>query len=166
MTRYIEKGDLIKSNPLDGFWVCSVVLTSRGKTNDFAPMCHVAITNAVFEHDFSEEDIDWLNIRVIPVTTYLDVQPPCIGMYASKVGKDIEVIGKMDVNRLYSHTLAFEIGNGSDGGWPQCGAMTKSLGFEAVHQWRSINDRDTWLRDIQRAEKSHLEMLKRLENAI
>ncbi|MEH6519570.1 MAG: hypothetical protein V7742_23075, partial [Halioglobus sp.] len=51
---------------------------------------------------------------------------------------------------------------GSDGGWPQGGPLSKSLGYQAVHQWRAENDREAWLNDIAAAEESHAAMLERI----
>jgi len=89
---------------------------------------------------------------------------PCIKIHASKLVKDIEVIGQLSVDLYYPYRLEFQTGSGSDGGWPQSGPLNKSLGYQAVHQWRAINDRDAWLKDIAVAEKSHAEMLERLKH--
>lgn len=164
MKKNLEKGDLIKTNPLDGYWVCSLVLKTRDETSDSDAMCHVAITNAVFDHDFDISEIDIENLKIIHNTNYEDEVVLCIQIYASRLKKDIEVIGNLEPNSFYIEPLDFKVGNGSDGGWPQCGPLEKSLGYEAVHKWRSVNDRAAWLRDIASAEKSHKEMLERLKN--
>jgi hypothetical protein len=164
MKKNVEKGDLLKTNPLEGYWVCSLVLGTRDKTSDFDAMCHIAVTNAVFDHDFDVSEIDLTNLKIIHVTNYEGKVVPCINIYASKLKKDIEVIGKLEPSSYYSEPLEFKIGNGSDGGWPQCGPLKKSLGYEAVHQWRSVNDKEAWLNDIASAEKSHKEMLERLKH--
>ena len=89
---------------------------------------------------------------------------PCIEIYSSKLVKGIEVIGKIETEPYYSDVLQFKIGNGSDGGWPLCGPLSKSLGYQSVHQWRKINDRNAWLSDIAEAEKSHAAMLERIRH--
>jgi len=164
MKKNVEKGDLLKSKPFDGFWVCSLVLGTRDKTNDYDAMSHIAVTNAVFEHDFDVTEIDKENLRIIHIENNEGTTVPCISIYASKLNKDIEVIGKLKSESYYSSPLEYQIGNGADGGWPQCGPFKKSLGYEAVHQWRSVNDKEAWLNDIAAAEKSHKEMLDRLNN--
>ncbi len=164
MKKNIEKGDLLKSNPLEGYWVCSIVLSFQPKNDDFNAMAHVAITNAVFDHDFDFSEIDIGKLKIIHSKNYEDVLVPSIEIHASKLVKDIEVIGKVDAEALYPHSLQFQIGNGTDGGWPQCGPLSKSLGYQAVHQWRAISDREAWLNDIAAAEKSHAEMLERLKH--
>jgi len=47
MKKNIEKGDLLKSNPLEGYWVCSIVLSDQPKSEDLNAMSHVAIINAI-----------------------------------------------------------------------------------------------------------------------
>lgn len=164
MKKNVEKGDVLKTTPLDGYWVCSLVLGVRDKTSDFDAMCHIAITNAVFDHDFDVSEIDLENLKIIHVTNYEGNVVPCIQIYASKLKKAIEVIGRLEPSSYYSESLEFKIGNGSDGGWPQCGPLKKSLGYEAIHQWRSVNDKEAWLKDIASAEKSHKEMIERLKH--
>ncbi|WP_415904412.1 hypothetical protein ACMXYW_13675 [Neptuniibacter sp. QD48_55] len=162
--RNIEKGDLLKSNPLDGYWVCSIVLTHREKSESYSSGSHVAITNAVFDHDFDLSEIDTDNLEIIHTTNFEGYVVPCIEMYASKLVNGIEVIGQVSSEHFYKHALEFKIGRGHDGGWPSCGPLKKSLGHEAVHQWRSINDSEAWLKDIREAEKKHSEMIVRLNN--
>lgn len=164
MKRYVKKGDLLKTNPLYDFWVCSLVLDTRDKTNDFDPMCHVGVTNIVSDHNFDVSEIDIKKLEIIHTETLGGKTVPCIGIYASKITKEIEMIGNIDSEAYYNCPLKFKIGNGSNGGWPQCGSLKKSLGFEAVHQWRAANDRVAWLKDVKEAEKSHKEMLENLKN--
>ncbi len=164
MKKAIGKGDLLKSNPLEGYWVCSVVLSFQPKSVDFNAMSHVAITNAVFEHDFDVSEIDLDKLKIIHTRNHEKFLVPCIEIHASKLVKEIEVISQLDVEFLYPHHLEFKVGNGSDEGWPQCGPLTRSLGYQAVHQWRKVNDREAWLKDIVLAEKSHTEMLERLRH--
>ena len=156
MKKNIEKGFLLKSNPIDGYWVGSIVLSYQPKSDDFNAMSHVAVTNAVFDHDFEFSEIDTGKLKIIHSRNYEGIVVPCIKIHASKLVKGIEVIGQLKPETYYPSTLQFKIGNGSDGGWPQCGPLSKSLGYQAVHQWREINDREAWLSDIVAAEKSHV----------
>jgi len=165
MKKEITKGDLLKSNPLEGYWVCSIVLSFQPKNDNNNAMSHVAITNAVFDHDFHIDQINVDALRIIHTQNNENSIAPCIQINTSKLMKEIEVIGQLDVEPFYPHDLNFQIGNGSDGGWPQCGPLTKSLGYQAVHQWREVNERKAWLQDIAEAEKSHTEMLERLKHA-
>ena len=161
--KFLEVGDVIKTNPFEGFWVCSLVLSSREKTKDFNGLCHIAVTNLVFTHDFAISEIDSADHMILHRENRIGITVPCINVYASRIKPGIEVIGNIDVSALYKKPLTFEIGDGSEGGWPSCGPVSKSIGFEAIHQWRSINDRVQWILDIKDAEKSHEEMLQRLK---
>jgi len=164
MKKNIEKGDLLKSNPLDGYWVCSIVLSYQPKSDEFNAMSHVAITNAVFDHDFDLSEVDIDKLKIIHAKNSEDHVVPCIKIHASKLVKDIKVIGQLNADLYYPYPLEFQIGNGSDGGWPQSGPLKKSLGYQAVHQWRGKNDREAWLNDIAAAEKTHAAMLEHLKH--
>ena len=152
MKKNVEKGDLLKSNPLGEFWVCSIVLSFRPKSGDSLAMAHVAVTNAVFDHDFDSSEIDLENLKIIYSKNHEGILVPCIEIHSANLVDDIKVVGQVSAESYYSFPLDFEIGNGSDGGWPQCGPLKKSLGFQSVHQWREVNDRVAWLRDIAEAE--------------
>tara|TARA_R110000764_G_scaffold120362_1_gene208119 strand:+ start:544 stop:1041 length:498 start_codon:yes stop_codon:yes gene_type:complete len=164
MKKNVEKGDLLKSNPLEGYWVCSLVLSNHPKSDKFNPMSHIAMTNAVFSHDFEFSDVDIENLKIIHTNNNERHMVPCIEIYTSKLIKDVEVIGHIKSESYYPHHLELQIGNGSDGGWPLCGPLKESLGYQAVHQWRSQNDREVWLNDIAEAEKSHAAMLERIKH--
>lgn len=164
MKKHVEKGDLLKSNPIKDWWTCSIVLTYQPKSDDFNSMSHVAITNTVFEYDFDFSEVDIGSLKVLYTKNYEGHIVPCIEIHDSKLVKGIEVIGQLSAESYYPHSLEFRIGNGSDGGWPVCGPLTQSIGYQAVHQWRAANDREAWLSDISAAEKSHAEMLKRLKH--
>lgn len=161
--KFLEVGDVIKTNPFEGFWVCSLVLSSREKTKDFNELCHIAVTNSVFTHDFDISEIDSADQIILYKENRNGIKAPCIIICASRIKSGIEVMGNIDVSALYKNPLAFKIGDGSDGGWPSCGTVSKSIGYDAIHQWRNINDRDQWILDIKDAEKSHEEMLQRLK---
>ncbi|MCU1288047.1 MAG: hypothetical protein JWN60_276, partial [Acidobacteria bacterium] len=47
--KLLQKGDVIKTNPREGFWGCAVVISEREKTKERDPMCHIAITQVVFQ---------------------------------------------------------------------------------------------------------------------
>ena len=163
MRKLLKVGDVIKTNPLEGYWVGSIILSVREKSEEFNELCHIGVTNIVYSHDFEISEITDSDIEVIYTENRVGIKVPCIAVYATKIKPGIEVIGNIDISPIYGGHLAFEIGDGSDGGWPSCGDVKKSIGFEAVHQWRSINDREKWLLDIKAADKSHEEMLERLK---
>ena len=72
-------------------------------------------------------------------------------------------IGNIDVSSIFTIKLTFKVGNGSDGGWPLCGSVSKWMGYEAIHAWRSVHGRTQWLVEIDAADKSHEAMLIRIK---
>jgi hypothetical protein len=164
-------GDVLKTNPFDGYWGCALVLSVRDKTPDSNPMCHIGITPTVFVHDydFEELDIEKLEImqfdREIRIAPYQSAPMPretLIGIYTRKVNSFVNVIGSIDVFPISPTPLTFEIGSGTGNGWPMHGPIGRHLGGEAVLKWRSVHDRERWLREMAEAERSHEEMLVRI----
>ena len=169
----LSLGDVLRTHPLDGYWGCAIVLTVREKTEQFDPMCHIGITTAVFRHEYGFGEINPSNltilqhdqeIRIAPYTYRPLGKETCIGIYSRKVTPAVAVIGSVDPSSIYPARLKFVAGDSTDGGWPFCGKIDSSLGYEAVHLWRAENDREAWLKDIAAAEKSHEEMLVRLKD--
>ena len=173
-TKYLEVGDVLKTHPSEGYWGCAVVLSCRGKTERFNPMCHIGITTVVFTHDYRFEELDTSKLEILTSDVEIRVAPyqyihsrrkTCIGLYASKVNSHVNVIGRIgrsEARRIYPHRLAYRVGDGANGGWPFYGPVRASLGHEAVGEWRSVHDRASWEKDIAAAEKSFEEMFSRL----
>jgi hypothetical protein len=165
-------GDVVKTHPFDGYWGCALVLTARDKTEEFNPMCHIGITPVVFTRDYKFQELDISTLTIMECETEIRVGPytyaplrraKCIGIYARKINSSVNLIGNIDVSSIIPNQLSFEVGDGTNGGWPLCGPVSASLGCEAVHAWRSVHDRTTWLSDVVAARKSHEEMLLRLK---
>ena len=170
--RLVAIGDVLKTHPMDGYWGCALVLSARDKTGQFDPMSHIGITSLVFTHDYAFHELDLKGLEILEDDVSIRVGPGsyahwrrslCIGIYSRRITPAVHVIGNLDVASLVPAPLTFEAGDGTDGGWPFCGRVEESLGYEAVHAWRSVHDRTQWLSDIAAAEKSHEEMLVRLK---
>ena len=169
--KLLEIGDVLKTNPVDGYWGCALVLSVRGKTEEFDPMCHIAVTSTVFRRDYELSDLDVPTLAILEFDRQARVGPneyvplrheTAIGIYARKHTDAVNVVGNIDVSFITPDPLTFDVGNGSDGGWPLCGPVEKSLGYEAVHAWRAVHDRENWLADIDAARKSHEALMERL----
>lgn len=165
-------GDVLKTGPFDGYWGCAVALTARDKIDRMDPFCHIGITTVVLgrDYDFGDLDTSRLEIlrfdresRVAPDTYVVARRQTCIGIYSRNINPSVHVIGNIDVSHLVPVPLAFEAGNGADGGWPLCGCVSPSLGSEAIHAWRAIHDRAQLLKERSAGRKSHEEMLARLK---
>ena len=172
--RLLEVGDVLKTHPFDGYWGCALVLTARDKTAQFDPMCHIGVTSTVFTHDYEFNEIRPRDLEIVQFDREARVEPndyrplrheSCIGIYSRRITPAVRVIGNIDVSHVAPGPLTFEVGSGSDGGWPLCGRVSVSLGYEAVHAWRAVHDRNQWLADVDAARRSHEELLLRVREA-
>ena len=59
----LNKGDVIRTQPQEGFWDIAVVLSQREKTPELHPMCHIAITPLLFHHKVSFEEISIIDLK-------------------------------------------------------------------------------------------------------
>ncbi len=171
-TKLLSVGDVLRTNPREGFWGCAVVLTARDKTAEFDPMCHIGITTSVYTHEYSFEELNVSELEILRRERQMRVAPheykslgteTCIAVYSRRINPATIVVGNVDPSPLHGAPLQFIAGNTTDGGWPFCGKIDASLGNEAVHSWRAEHDRDAWQKDIAQAERSHEEMLLRLK---
>lgn len=164
----LEIGDVIKTHPVDGYWGCAVVLTQREATEQFDPMCHIGITSTVLRNDFAFEDLDTSRFTILTMERRVRIdaetsatrRETCIGIYSRK-RSPLPVLGQIDPTSVFSEPLEFIAGNGADGGWPFCGGVTKSLGNEAVHEWRAKHDAEACEREIAEASASFEDILRR-----
>lgn len=83
----------------------------------------------------------------------------CIGIYKRKVTTDLSVLGRVDSACIRTPPLSFQIGNGSDGGWPLC-RLGGNFGSEAIDEWRRVHDRVRYLDEGEKATLSHEAMLQ------
>jgi hypothetical protein len=160
---FVRTGDLLRSNPFSGYWVASVVLATQERTDEFRELCLVGVTSTVLSHEFTMDDLGIESLKLLRQPNSLQVEVPCIYIYAAKLNDTVSVVGNIDSSRLYSEPLRFEIGDGQNGKWPSCGKLVSSLGYQSVHAWRKINDYEQWSRDVQAARQSHQEMIARLK---
>jgi hypothetical protein len=170
----LEAGDVLITHPDSEYWGCALVLTARGATDGFDPMCHIGITPAIFRREFafSELDLDRLSIlefdREIRLAdgTYTHLRrETCIGIYSRRYTASVRVIGRVDVASLSVPQLSFDVGNGADGGWPLYGPVQGHLGSEAVAAWRAVHDRERWLQYRDAARKRTEEVFARIRES-
>ncbi len=168
----LTSGDVIKTHPTEGFWGCSVVLNTRGRTEYFNPMCLIGITPVIFRQDFTWQEIANYPLKVLEFDRDINLMPnivatrreTCIGCYDSRLHPDLSVIGSVDVHQVFQGSLDFEpVGDGTQGRWPLCGRITTGLGMEAVTAWRRENDREQWLLELGANRRDHWELMARLK---
>lgn len=144
----LNKGDVIKTNPREGYWGVAIVLSERNKTNEFDPMCHICITPQVFRHDyeFSEiegstfEVLEWQQRQLKPNEELFKLVT-VIGVYSRRIKSPVCVIGNIDVYGIHNGHLPFSPDYGQEVQWPLCGNVEDHLGIEAITAWRSIHDK-------------------------
>ena len=151
---FVRTGDLLRSNPFSGYWVASVVLATQERTDQFSELCLVGVTGTVLSHEFTKDDLDIEKLTLLRQPNRLQVEVPCIYIYAAKLNDSVSVVGNIDSPHLYSEPLRFEIGDGQNGKWPSCGKLVPSLGSQSVHAWRKINDYEQWSQHLTRRSTS------------
>ena len=86
------------------------MLTSREKTVDFNPMCHIGIMTSVFTHEYRFEELDLPRLQILRFEREARVGPAeyrtlrletCIGVYARRVTPTVTVIGNVEPTGLY-----------------------------------------------------------------
>jgi len=168
--RLLEAGDVIRTNPRKVRWGCAIALTQRDKTPRLDPMCHVAVLTSVWREPFELVDLADFDLLVgasdveirVGVNKYRDHRRSYwIGIYSRKVGPAVVVLGTIAPRSVWPDDLTFDVGDGSNGGWPMCGTIKPSLGYEAVTAWRKAHDTDNWSVERDQARQDHEEMLLR-----
>ena len=147
MNNLLNCGDVIRTNPIPGYWGVAVVLTECEKTSEFEPMCHIALTPLVYQHeiDFSELRSEDLNVLEIegwnfdPLVTNVE-SDKVIGVYSRIVNVAISVIGAINPKTLYDGPLPFFPDSGLEVTWPLCGSVDNQLGIQAITNWLRAND--------------------------
>ena len=146
----LNPGDVIRTHPEKGFWGCAVVLSSADSTQDSYPRCHIAVLDLMKKRKYAwkninidEHDIVNLNykVRVAPFE-YIQAPSPqlSVGIYTLRKIGSLDIIATVNPKEIYSKPLTFEVGDGTSGTFPLCGPIPDNLGYQAVINWRKIND--------------------------
>lgn len=145
-----SKGDIIRTNPKEGFYGIAIVLDDAKKIELTLgkwsyPLCHIAITPYIFDYEFGIEDIKNLKFEPLIFTQYKLVNDEkvflrnklCIDIYTNKNKAKLSVIGTVDPTNIYKEELLWE---------PQfdrfhlCGDTSSNLGLQAYINWNRNND--------------------------
>ena len=170
--KLLNKGDVIKTHPRKGFWGCAVVISQREKTEDRDPMCHIAITSVVFQHDYEFSELDTSKLDVLVFDREYRLKPNevftkreiLIGVYSRKVDDSVKIIGNIDTSRIHDGPLPFEPWYDLEVTYPLCGKVDASfLGGEAVTTWRRTRDREAVENEILAADKEHWDLIARMK---
>lgn len=167
----LEIGDVIKTNPKDGFWGCAVVLNTRERCEKFNRFCLIGVTPIIFRHDFAWNEIVNLNLTILEFLRHIRLFPgdtrsrleTCIGWYDARPNPDLPTIGSVDASKVFSGAIGygFDESNPSHGRWPLCGRITKQLGMEVVIAWRREHDALQWAIEVEANRKAYDELMAR-----
>lgn len=148
-----------------------MVLNTRERCDRFNPFCLIGITPIIFRHDFAWPEIaDWSfsilqferGVRLFPGENR-SRRETCIGWYDAWPNAALPTIGQVDASKVYRGPIRFEIGDATNGKWPLCGRIEGHLGYEAVIAWRRIHDAAQLALDEAASEKTHDELVARLQ---
>lgn len=169
----LRPGDVIQTNPKRGFWGCAVVLSARDSTDQFHPMCHIAITTLISKRKYAWDSVDPRTLEIVQIAPVVRVAPGeyyqsdepriGIGIYSLKSAAGLRIIGQVNPADIYSKPLTFHVGDGTKGKFPLCGPIPEDLGEEAVTAWRLIHDKERFdlesakaMRQFERYEQQRL----------
>ena len=117
-----SKGDVIRTNPEEGFYGIAVVL-SDGKQLEVAPgkmsypMCHIAITPLLFQHEVTLDEINTDELQVLVFESNARRcdgsgihwrTETCVGIYTNRNKAGLTVIGNIDPSEMYKDLLVYE----------------------------------------------------------
>ena len=142
--KLLNRGDIIRTNPSEGYWGIAIVLSETEKTPESHPKCHIAITSLLytFPITFNELNIDELKPMVFDreyelkeVTPFLRAEI-CIGVYTRRNKTNLEIIGSVNPALVYDGPLPFIPLYNLKITWPLYGDPDNSLGNEAYIAWK------------------------------
>lgn len=163
MKKHLEAGDILKTQPIPGFWVASIVLATQARTEDFTPMCLIGSTPCVFQHDFAFSELVPATLTIARGISGLQADRPLLYLYESRLNQEVEVIGSIDLTQFPSLRFTLQFSRQSMPEWPMAGRLCRSIGSGAVHAWRSAHDHERWLADLSQAKRSHEAMISRIK---
>jgi len=171
--RYVlQLGDVIETRPREGFFGIALVLAVCDATAEFDPQCLIGITTAIFDRPLEMADVRVDDLEIVKLDVEARTGPNayaplrrmvCIKIHGRKLPPSMRVLGRVDTSRLNLGPLGFEVGDGTGGRYPLCGAIPDHLGSEAVIAWRLIHDRAQFVADRDASRVAHEELLRRMK---
>ena len=137
-----SKGDVIRTNPENGYYGIAVVL-SEGRRLEIAPgkmsypMCHIAITPFIFRHEVTLEEIDANDLQVLVFERNAKRDDgadmhwnteTCVYLFTDRNKAGLTVIGNIDPSGIYQEPLDYEPHKDR---FFLCGDANANLGREA-----------------------------------
>lgn len=144
-----KRGDVIRTNPQEGFYGIAVVLDDGVKLelspNKWSyPMCHIAITPLIYDYEVTINDIDLVQLYPLRfLRCYsLDNIPEffkeelLVHIYTTRNVAELPVIGNIDPSNIYQNELSWQPKSDR---FFFCGDIQKYLGREAYLNWLDKN---------------------------
>lgn len=140
-TKLFNKGDVILTNPNEGFWGIGIVLSESEEDLK----CHIAITPLIYKHEVKFDELDIRNLKPLEFSRKYKLEnieeftkkEICIGVYSRKNKYNLNIIGKVDSTLVYNGPLPFEPWHYLEIKWPLCGFAENDLGREAYLNWKN-----------------------------
>lgn len=141
--KLLNKGDIIRTNPQEGFWGIAVVLSEKEKTPERLPMCHIAITSLLYQHKVEFEELKIKDLKPLVFERIYSLKGKeeftkeeiCIGVYTRRNKNNFEIIGSINPSFVYNGPLPFEPWSDLEVTWPLCGEPSETLGIETYITW-------------------------------
>ncbi|MDE6090151.1 MAG: hypothetical protein K2G41_05565 [Duncaniella sp.] len=146
---FFKRGDVIRTNPQEGFYGIAVVLDDGVKLelspNKWSyPMCHIAITPLIYDFEVTIEDIDIPQLHPLRFqrcyclknTPEFFKEELLVHIYTTRNVAQFPVIGNIDPSNIYKGDLSWE---------PKSdrfffyGDTQKYLGREAYLNWLNMS---------------------------
>ena len=163
MASMFKVGDVIRTNPRDGFWGCAVVLDNHLAPDTLRDRCHIAITGTVRHAPFNLKELTDIELVVLEFERHYRPKSDvfgsrletCITKYPNVRPGEIELIGNVSTTLVYRGPLSPTIGPGA-GEFPLGSAVDlKRLGTEAVINWRRLNDQAALTAEVAAADAAY-----------
>lgn len=168
----LNKSDVIKTNPQNGYWGCALVLDVQEHNDEFQPLCLIAVTDFLSKEDFSFDQLPLKKLSVLNIERSLRVgegrycdggKEVCIEIHTRRMKSGQEVIGRIENFPFKMPVLTYEVGDGKGLGYPLCGPITAILGYQAVIAWRKVNEKEAFLMDVKDFRQKTEDVLRKVK---
>nr|WP_315158791.1 DUF4240 domain-containing protein [uncultured Flavobacterium sp.] len=148
----INNGDIFITKLDRKFFGAFRIIKTKGKF-DFSDYEFYLISVTNFIDTKKPEINDIRLIQPLIESRFFYNNEPNINIYSGKIiEKNFEFLGNIPLTEN-EKKLKIKIGDGTDGGFPLCGAVEKNFGFEAFLEWRWNNENELVLSENEEQKK-------------
>ncbi|UWX65907.1 hypothetical protein NZD85_08305 [Empedobacter stercoris] len=143
--KLFNKGDVILTNPENGYYGIAIVLSETEKTPESHPRCHIAITPLIFDYEIEFSDLILIDLKPLEFERKYSLngnkefykKEIAIGVYTRRNKNNFKIIGNINPEIIYNGPLPFEPLYDLDIKWPLYGDTDEYLGRAAYNQWKN-----------------------------